>query len=169
MGPSGHRFKVLAFTGNWQTFEVLLGFASEERRLEVRDHCETLGCFLFSHAGRSMTAEFTTEFARNGGCCGEWRPNHLVSKYCSSPKCMAWDWNALGLERGNQVSTGTFPILSRDPSFQETITNPGETDPFFLERLLKTINRESTPRELDFSRSTNHFAACWPPFFRNDA
>ncbi|CAJ1346179.1 unnamed protein product, partial [Effrenium voratum] len=31
---------VLAFTGNWQTFEVLLGFASEERRLEVRDHCE---------------------------------------------------------------------------------------------------------------------------------
>ena len=28
-------------------------------------------------------------------------------------------------------SRSTFPILSRDPSFQETIKNPGETDPVF--------------------------------------
>ena len=29
-----------------------------------------------------------------------------------------------------QDSRGTFPILSRDPSFQETMKKPGETDGF---------------------------------------
>ena len=29
------------------------------------------------------------------------------------------------------VSSGTFPILSRDPSSQASIKNPGDTDPVF--------------------------------------
>ena len=35
------------------------------------------------------------------------------------------------LDKMIKHSRGTFPILSRDPSFQETIKNPGETDPVF--------------------------------------
>ena len=30
----------------------------------------------------------------------------------------------------NEISTGTFPILSRDPSCQETIKDPGATPGF---------------------------------------
>ena len=39
-------------------------------------------------------------------------------------------------------SRGTFPILSRGPSFQETITHPGETAGFRKERWLKRMGNQ---------------------------
>ena len=45
------------------------------------------------------------------------------------------------------ASRDTFPILSRDASFQEAIKNAGETA-VFLKRTMVEKNRESTTRML---------------------
>ena len=49
------------------------------------------------------------------------------------------------------VSRGTFTILSRDPSFQETIKNPGETADFLKRTMLEQNGIGINPQ--DFVRS----------------
>ena len=59
-------------------------------------------------------------------------------------------WADLGregvLQRLFGVSRGTFPILSRDPSFQKTSGNPGKTAGLWKERRLKRMGNQLLER-----------------------
>ena len=48
------------------------------------------------------------------------------------------------LKQKGQLSRGTFPILSRDPSFKKTSANPGKTDPVFGKRTVVEENGKGT-------------------------
>ena len=59
--------------------------------------------------------------------------------YAPSGETSHFDRGACVERSGEPDSTGTFPILSRNPSFQETIKNPAETAGFGKEGWLKRM------------------------------
>ena len=80
-------------------------------------------------------------------CLGWLRKLHRKVK-CSWPSSYRSRWNTKSVisQKNGFYSRGTFPILSRDPSFQKTSRNPGKTAGVLKERCLKIMGNQ--PLEL---------------------
>ena len=78
-------------------------------------------------------------------------------------RCEKWAAQAEGSESSAiLISTATFPILSRDPSFQEAIKKT-QGNIWFLKRTMVEKNGESTPEFWRGSASSRGVVKAWPP------